>query len=581
MPGIFTIMDIARWSLQASINNLDTISHNVANVNTEGYSRQVVVQATRNPEETPNGWYGRGVTTVNVIQHVDALVLKSLTDKNSALTYNDNRLSQLKRLESMANEAGDTGLGKEITAFFNAWQDVSNNPESSAVRQVLRENANNLANRLQGLMSDLSLVKKDLGQYLSDSVSEANAICRRIADLNEEIVRGEATGTPANDFRDERQRLLNDLSGLLDIQWFETGSGSVTVMTGVGKTLVQASYPGKLDDDPLSFESVSGYTDNQLVWRDLDLVLDSDEITGGRIGASLKVREVDVPAMEDFLNDLAGSLIFEVNKLHSQGAGLGKFTDVTGTYESSNATVDLNDSSNTLPYKDLIQTGSFTVWVYEAGTRRDYTVNVSPTDSLTDIMDNINAAMNPTVNPSLNPVASITADNRLRLMAEGGIEFAFGGDDSNILAALGINTFFDGSTATSICVNQTITDSVRFIAAGRLLADGEHALGDNTNALAIADLKDTETMGGGNETFNEAVTYWASDLGTLISSTENNLNFYETATAQLKDMRDNVSAVNLDEEMIKMIQFQRSYQMAARLISVADTLLTTLLETKR
>lgn len=156
-----------------------------------------------------------------------------------------------------------------------------------------------------------------------------------------------------------------------------------------------------------------------------------------------------------------------------------------------------------------------------------------------------------------------------------------GGDDSNILAALGINTFFDGSTATSICVNQTITDSVRFIAAGRLLADGEHALGDNTNALAIADLKDTETMGGGNETFNEAVTYWASDLGTLISSTENNLNFYETATAQLKDMRDNVSAVNLDEEMIKMIQFQRSYQMAARLISVADTLLTTLLETKR
>lgn len=427
MPGIFTIMDIARWSLQASINNLDTISHNVANVNTEGYSRQVVVQATRNPEETPNGWYGRGVTTVNVIQHVDALVLKSLTDKNSALTYNDNRLSQLKRLESMANEAGDTGLGKEITAFFNAWQDVSNNPESSAVRQVLRENANNLANRLQGLMSDLSLVKKDLGQYLSDSVSEANAICRRIADLNEEIVRGEATGTPANDFRDERQRLLNDLSGLLDIQWFETGSGSVTVMTGVGKTLVQASYPGKLDDDPLSFESVSGYTDNQLVWRDLDLVLDSDEITGGRIGASLKVREVDVPAMEDFLNDLAGSLIFEVNKLHSQGAGLGKFTDVTGTYESSNATVDLNDSSNTLPYKDLIQTGSFTVWVYEAGTRRDYTVNVSPTDSLTDIMDNINAAMNPTVNPSLNPVASITADNRLRLMAEGGIEFAFGG----------------------------------------------------------------------------------------------------------------------------------------------------------
>ena len=581
MPGIFSVMDIARWSLQASTNSLDTISHNVANVNTDGYSRQEVVLATRNPEETPQGWYGRGVTTVNVIQHVDELVLKSLTNKNSDLAYSDTRLSQLKRLESMANEAGDTGLGQEITAFFNAWQDVSNNPESSAVRQVLRESANNLVNRFQDLMSDLTQVGKDLSQYLSDSVSEVNAICRRIADLNDEIVHGEATGTPANDFRDERQRLLNDLSELLDIQWFETGDGSVTIMTGVGKTLVQAGYPSDTDEDPLSFTQVSGYSDNQLVWRDLDLVLDSDEITGGRIGACLKVREVDIPAMEDFLNDLAEGLISEVNKLHSQGVGLEKFTDVTGTYECLNSTVAMNSSTNTLPFKDLIQTGSFTVWVYEAGTRRDYTINVSPTESLTDLMDNINAAMNPTVNPSLNPVASITADNRLTLTAEGGIEFAFGGDDSNILAALGINTFFDGSSATSISVNQTITNSVQFMAAGRLLADGEHALGDNTNALEIADLKDTETMGGGTETFNESVTYWASDLGTLISSTEDNVSFYETATAQLKDMRDNVSAVNLDEEMIKMIQYQRSYQMAARLISVADSLLTTLLETKR
>ena len=531
MPGIFTVMDIARWSLLASTNNLDTISHNVANVNTEGYSRQEVVQATRSPEETPQGWYGRGVTTVNVIQHVDQLVLKSLTEKTSDLAYSDTRLNQLMRLESMANEAGDTGLGQELTAFFNAWQDVSNNPESSAVRQVLRESANNLASRFQDLMSDLTQVNKDLSQYLSDSVSEVNAICRRIADLNDEIVHGEATGTPANDFRDERQRLLNDLSELLNIDWFETGDGSVTVMTGVGKTLVQAGYPSDTDEDPLSFSQVAGYSDNQLVWRNLDIVLDSDEISGGRIGACLKVREVDIPEMEDFLNDLASNLIAEVNMLHSQGVGQQKFSDVSGTYECSSASVALNDSTNTLPYKDLIENGSFTIWVYEAGTRRDYTINVDPTDSLTDLMDNINAAMNPTLNPSLNPVASITADNRLSLSADGGIEFAFGGDDSNILAALGINTFFDGSSATSICVTQTIANDVQYIAAGRLLADGEHALGDNTNALDIADLKDAETMNNGTETFNESVTYWASDLGTLISSTQDNVSFYETATS--------------------------------------------------
>jgi len=581
VPGIYSVMDIARWALQASTRNLDTISHNVANVNTEGYSRQEVIQATRRPEYTPQGWYGSGVTTVNVIQHVDTLLLKRITDKNSDLTYHESRLSQLQRLESMANEAGDTGLGQQITAFFNAWQDVSNNPESSAVRQVLRETASNLVSRLQDLMNDLSLVKKDLSQYIADAVSEANSICRRIAELNQEITNGEATGMSANDFRDERQRLLNDLSELLDIQWFEDGDGNVTVQTGVGKTLVQGSYPGSSDEDPLSFESVSGYTDNQLVWRDLNMVLDSDEITGGKIGAWLKVREVDGPAMEDFLNGLSYNLIAEVNKLHSQGVGLDKFTDLTGTYESASATMAFNDSANTLAYKDLIEAGSFTIWVYEAGTRRDYTINVSPTDSLTDLMDNINAAMNPTVNPNLNPVASITADNRLRLQAEGGIEFAFAEDTSNILAALGLNTFFDGSSATSISLNENILDSVNYIAAGRLLSDGEHALGDNSNALEIADLKDALTMADGTETFNEAVTYWASDLGTLVASTEDNYAYFESAAAQLKDLRDNVSAVNLDEEMIKMIQYQRSYQMSAKLISVADSLLSTLLETKR
>jgi len=581
VPGIYSVMDIARWALQASTRNLDTISHNVANVNTEGYSRQEVVQATRTPEYTPQGWYGSGVTTVNVIQHVDTLLLKRITDKNSDLAYNESRLSQLQRLESMANEAGETGLGQEITDFFNAWQDVSNSPESSAVRQVLRETASNLVSRLQDLMNDLSMVEKDLSQYIADAVTEVNSICRRIAELNQEISTSEATGLSANDFRDERQRLLNDLSELLDVQWFEDGYGNVTVQTGVGKTLVQGSYPGTSDEDPLSFESVSGYTDNQVVWRDLNMVLDSNEITGGKIGAWLKVRESDVPAMKDFLNDLSYNLVAEVNKLHSQGVGLDKFTDLTGTYECSSATAAFNDSGNTLAYKDLIETGSFTIWVYEDGTRRDYTINVSSSDSLTDLMDKINAAMNPTVNPTLNPVASITADNRLRLNAEGGIEFAFGGDTSNILAALGLNTFFDGSSATSISLNENIEDSVNYIAAGRLLSDGEHALGDSSNALDIADLKDTLTMADGTETFNESITYWASDLGTLVASTEDNYSYFESAVAQLKDLRDNVSAVNLDEEMIKMIQYQRSYQMSAKLISVADSLLSSLLETKR
>jgi flagellar hook-associated protein 1 FlgK len=424
-------------------------------------------------------------------------------------------------------------------------------------------------------------------------VADVNATCRRIAELNHQIAADEATGSTANDLRDERMAQINHLSEMIGINWFETGDGSITIQAGTGKTLVQSDYPKDSDADPLYFGPVAGYNEHQLVWRDLNVVMDEEEITSGKIGAWLKVRggtlpttstatdNGDIPQMQSFLNDLASTIIVEVNKLHTQGAGLDRFTDVTGTYESPDATTSFNDSTNTLPFASIVQDGQLEIWAYENGTRRGYTIDVYANDSMTSLMNRINNTINPTLNPASNPVATIVDSKYLRMTSSGGIDFAFARDTSNVLAALGINTFFQGSTATNIELNDNIQNNVRNIAAGRLLSDGEHSPGDNTNALDLADLKDASTMASGTETFNEAVISWAADLGTVIAATNDSLQFNETALAELKTMRDNVSAVNLDEEMIKMIRFQRSYQMAAKMINVADTMLATLLEIKR
>jgi flagellar hook-associated protein 1 FlgK len=593
MPSIYSMMDISRWGLISSTRQLDAVSHNVANVNNPDYSRQEVLQGTRTPERAHEGFYGTGVKLLDVIQHVDKLLFERISDKGSEEQYQDARLTQLKRLEALSNEAGEAGLGYEVTAFFNAWQDVANNPESSAVRQVLRETANNLVNRLQTLMTDLAQVKRDLDIYLSGAVKDVNATCRRIAELNHQIAADEATGKTANDLRDERMAQINHLSELIGTNWFETGDGTITIQTGTGKTLVQSDYPRDTDPDPLFFGQVAGYNDHQLVWRDLNVVMDADEINSGRIGAWLKVRggnlpssstatdTGDIPQMTAFLNDLANTIIVEVNKLHTQGAGLDRLTDVTGTYESPSASATFNDSTNTLPYASIVQDGQLEIWAFENGTRRGYTIDVYANDSLTSLMNRINNTINPTLNPASNPVATIVDNKYLRINTAGGIDFAFARDTSNVLAALGINTFFKGSTASSISLTDTVQNNVRNIAAGRLLADGEHATGDKSNALDLADLKDANAMTTGTETFNESVISWAADLGTQIAAANDSLRFNETALAELKTMRDNVSAVNLDEEMIKMIRFQRSYQMAAKMINVADTLMATLLETKR
>jgi flagellar hook-associated protein 1 FlgK len=572
-------MDISRWALQASTKQLDVVSHNVSNVNTPGYSRQEAVLSTRNPQRTAEGWYGSGVQISTVIQHVDSLLLGRLTSKATDLSYYDSRLSQLSRLESLCNEAGDAGLGQEITEFFSAWQDVSNNPESTAVREALRETANNLISRMQTVINDVNQVGRDMNGYIGNSVDKVNDDCSRIAELNDKILGSERAGQPANDFRDERQRLVEDLSKRMNIQWFEDGRGCITVFTSQGKTMVQDNYPRPTDAPPLSFQNVPGYADKQLVWHDQGIVMDTNEVSGGEIGAWLKVRDVDIPAMEDFLNGLSKTMIGDLNILHSSGVGLDKFTDTTGSYASSDANLALNDINNALPFKDLLQSGSLDIWAYSNGTRTKVTINVNPSNSLVTLRDNINAAL---TGAGVNVAASITSDDKLRLSnTDGSTEFAFAGDTSHLLAALGINTFFDGYSASSISLSAAVAGNVRNICAGRLDAAGDHASGDNSCALDIADLKDANTMTGGTQTFNEAVISWSSSLGTDVSTTQDNKNFAETTSNQLQNLRDNVSSVNLDEEMVKMIQFQRSYQMAAKLINVADTLLSSLLETIR
>lgn len=570
MPGIYSMLNISRWALSSSVDQLNVISHNVSNVNTEGYSRQVAVLSTRNPEYSTSGYYGTGVQTSTVIQYTDKLLLGRLTASSSEQSYYSAKLSQLSRLESLCNEAGDSGLGSQITEFFNAWQDLSNNPDSSAVRASLEETANNLVQRFQSVANDMLDVQSDIDGYLKDAVSQVNEICRTIANLNLKIQQAEVSGHTANDYRDERQRQLNDLASLMDISWYEDSTGAVNVQTKSGKSLVQVDYPGANDADPLSFqERISdGYEHNQIVWTSGGLVMDADEITGGSIGAWLDVRDNEIEDMLDYMNELAQTIIFDVNKLHASGSGLDALSNVIGTYKAKDSSAALNAEGN-LSYGDRIVDGTFDIWVYKDGTSVKTTITVDPDAS----MDELAAAISGVTGLS----ASVSSNNTLTIHAADGVEFGFANDTSNVLAALGVNTFFDGDSATNISLNDVIENDTGRICAGRISDTGEIAVGDNTCALDIADLKDADTMGNGTETYNESLISWAASLGTTIDNTSDSYTIAAETIDSLQSLRDSVSGVSLDEEMVRMIQYQRSYQVAAQMIQVSDELLQTLI----
>jgi flagellar hook-associated protein 1 FlgK len=174
---------------------------------------------------------------------------------------------------------------------------------------------------------------------------------------------------------------------------------------------------------------------------------------------------------------------------------------------------------------------------------------------------------------------------------------AFANDDSSVLAAIGINTFFTGSTAGSIDVNSTLASSKDYIAAAQIdSSTGEFATGDNTNALAIADLqyasrditehsynRDPDignTPGMVSGTIEEYYHSLVGALGIKASSVERSVSFSQTMLHELKTMKESISSVSLDEEMTQLMQYQHAYAAAAKLLSTSDEMLQTLLAAK-
>lgn len=312
-------------------------------------------------------------------------------------------------------------------------------------------------------------------------------------------------------------------------------------------------------------------------------------VVGGSLAGLFNFRDDYVGKYREKLDSLATTLAWEVNRIHSQGAGLQKFTNVLGSYGVSNTTAPLGDLESGLFFGDKLQAGNLTIWVYDAngqpimpGFRLDFGAgaNLDPAvHGLEDVRDAINA--------SGAAVTAVIVNNRLQITADNaGESFAFGSDSTGLLAALGINTFFEGEDARSLSMNQTVFNNLDFINAGHVNGAGEINRGDNATAKALAALQYTRV--GFNTSFEGRTTlsisdYYNSLVGNVGADTANarfNFNYQKALATDLNNRQEEVSGVNLDEEMSSLIKFQHSYSAAAKLISTADQMFQTILSMK-
>ncbi len=592
MGGISLVLNAAKDALMTQQYAIDVTSHNVANVNTPGYSRQSPILSSKMPAPYAGFILGRGVELDQIVRNTDSFIETRLRERNGTLSAMTEQEVYLQALEGVFNESSGRSLSTQFENFWNAWHDLSNNPSGDAERNALFEMGALLAQSFNDLSGDMDQFTREIKLSLEAGVNKVNQITSEIATLNQQIVSLEVNGQ-AHDLRDQRNALLNELSEYIDIKVFENDDGNMMAMTTSGYTLVDksATYQLGIDGDDIKWEG-SG---------DIEVTI-THKITGGKLGGWLNMRDEILPKYEADLSALARATIWEVNKIHSEGVGQDIFQSgqsLTGGYTTATTLSALSFGS------EINFSGGFNLWIGDADGENLQQVAIDLTyvnggigpitgaSSLADLAASINDQI--TTAAGLTGVTASVSGDALVLSADGTHTFALSGDTSDILAALGVNTFFEGGNALTMEMNALLESDKTLIAAGVMdPTTGAYAAGDNTNALSMANLQygnvtiqrwtyergQAPTSQDVSDTLENYLHSLVGSIGIESQSISRAKEYTQVVVDQLSATRDSISAVSLDEEMTNLIKYQQGYTAAAKLISTADEMYQTLLETR-
>lgn len=474
MSSIGMILNIATTALNAQQYGMGVTAQNIANVNTEGYSRQNPVLVAKQPLMYGGLLLGRGVDTEKVSRSSDQFIENKLMQEKSNMSSSSEMEKYMQVLEGFFNENSGTSISTMVSDFWNRWYDISNNPSGASERISLYEQSVLLSEQFNALGTDLIQIDTDLTGAVTSGIETINKITHEIAQVNGQIVSMEANNV-ANDLRDKRNTLVSELNEYLDVQAFEQSDGSLTIVAARGCTLVHGNSDYDLE--------MGGTNGDRVRWQNSSgsYVDITNYLSNGKLGGWLDMRDEIIAKNQLDLNALAKEFIWSVNQQHSQGMGLGGFSTATGSYQATDTSAALDSTG--LDFADKIVDGGFRLWLYDSNGNYDsdttLTIDADVT-SIDDIVTAINAI-------DATKISATVVDDNVQISGVNGYEFAFSDDTSNVLAALGINAFFNGASAGGIEINDTIRLNKDFIAAAKVTNTVGPAAADSNNSTTGAD----------------------------------------------------------------------------------------------
>ncbi|WP_027191263.1 flagellar hook-associated protein FlgK [Fundidesulfovibrio putealis] len=707
MPGIASLLNIGQKALNASQVGIEVTGQNIANVNTEGYSRQRVMFQDDLYIDFKPGQIGTGVQAAEIQRMFDKFIESSYNSKASSAERYNALYQSMRSVEAIFNEANSTGVSESLTKFFQDWQNLSLDPSSYPQRQNVLSDTQTLMSILRQADSDLDAIQQQANSYISQDVSNLNQLLKDITDINRQLaVHDNPTQNNANGLYDERARKVRALAEIIDISMIDNGGSNVTIMDKAGHTLldgvnyyevkletnkvIKNLIPGSNFDGTVNFSgsddfeytikvvnggdvssgssaaqfqvsldggttwlrddsgaiktfyarpdelsvtagnlklsfgqlSNSGLTPTgQLQAGDTFTIVpksglfwyqsaatpinitpqiyfngqdNTTRVTGGSLAGNFQLRDYNVGRYKERLDALVKTIVWETNRIHSQGSGLKMFTDVTGTYAARGSDIALGSDSSGLTFSSKLSSGASMMYVFNSATGEPVSNGFLDFDASTPglqlfdpsqhTLEDVAGAINGTFG---NFLTATVVNNQLQVNAKSGYNFGFGTDATGLWAALGVNTFFAGDTARTMTLNPMCGSDSGFLNAGHINGANESNPGDNSTALAISGLRNKSVSI--RTTFDAPTSqslqsYYNSLVGVVGVDTENakfNYDFENTLAKDLNSRQLEVSGVNLDEEMSNLVKFQHSYQAAAKMISTADQMWQTVLGLKQ
>jgi flagellar hook-associated protein 1 FlgK len=472
----------------------------------------------------------------------------------------------LAQVEALFSDFNGTDVGTRLREFFHSFDELQNTPEDAAVRDFTISAGARVADALRSTRSQLESLGTDLNQQIGEIVERADQVSREIARLNGQITVSEAGRRGQDtDLRDRRDAMLRELAQYFDVTAREQPNGALNVYVG-SEVLVQGDVTRGL---VATSDSDGEFVRAQVRFADTDQEI---AVRGGRLGGVIAARDVHAYGRVAALDQLATVIISEVNRIHADGQGLVGFRTVTGTNDVLATNVPLNSPAAGLATPPKNGSLFITVTDDPTNTPVSYRIDVAFNTAAPTTLDSLVQAINTSVT---GVTASITSDRRLSLTAADGYSFTFGHDGqsvrtdtSGLLAALGINTFFSGHDAASVAVTNTLIEQPELLAAASVFLPG-----DGLNAGRLATLDSQAVARAGGVSINSVYNAIAAAVAIDASNANAGVDAADIVLSSLQSQKESISGVNLDEEAISLLKYERAFQGAARFVTVVDGLI--------